>query len=151
MGPAVPPPLRPPQPTVPGDRTPAPVPGLFIVDPASGDGTSAEPGTRCWYDTCIDYIGPVTNDEAVEFDAGASLGWQAEGGTIETISHAWVAAAGLNSEPGDGTLAWHMVDTIDFVEGDIAVPSEPGEYILVMFARYTSGDDVTWGLFVRAV
>jgi hypothetical protein len=139
------------EPTQPGSTvTPAPEPGLFLVDPATGDGTSATPGTRCWYDSCIDYIGPITRAEPFEFDAGAMLGWQAEGATADTVSHAWIPAGDADSElTSDGTLAWRVANA-EYVEGDITVPATPGDYLLLVFIRYTNNNDVSWGLFVNA-
>lgn len=128
--------------------TPAPVPGLFIVDPATGQGTSATPGTRCWADTCIDYIGPVTGDKPVGFNAGAALAWQAEGGTVDAISHAWVPVADAESEiTSNGTRLWRMLSA-DFAEGDITVPAQPGTYVLLVFTTYTNGGDVSWGVYI---
>jgi hypothetical protein len=131
--------------------TPAPEPGLFVVEPGTGNGTQATPGTRCWGNGCVDYIGPVTRDEPVTFTAGAELGWQAEGGTADEVSHAWVSRGDVEpADVGDNTLLWRVTN-LDFDGGDqISVPDDPGEYLLVIFIRYTSGDDVLWGLYVNA-
>jgi hypothetical protein len=139
------------EPTQPGTTvTPAPEPGLFLVDPATGDGTSATPGTRCWYNSCIDYIGPITRAEPFAFDAGAVLGWQAEGATADTVSHAWIPAGDAESElTSDGTLAWRVANP-EYAAGDITVPTTPGDYLLLVFIRYTNNNDVSWGLFVTA-
>lgn len=137
-------------PTIPtGDPgTPAPVPGLFVVD-ESGNGAGAVAGTRCWGGGCVDYIGPLTNAQPVTFAAGDQLQWQAEGGTIESLAHGWTPAGAGSSEPtSDGRLVWRLDDGPDFSEGDIAVPSEPGDYVLQLFARYTNGGDVLFGLYV---
>lgn len=131
--------------------TPAPEPGLFIVEVPTGDGTQATPGTRCWGGSCVDYVGPITKDEPISFAAGVDLGWQVEGGTADEVAHVWIAKADAATEPGgDGTLVWRL-DSFDFDGGDaISVPEEPGEYLLAIFIRYTSGDDVLWGLYVKA-
>jgi hypothetical protein len=150
-GPDVPTPT---QPAPPSDGpagespTPAPVPGLFIVDPANGQGTSATAGTRCWADVCLDYLGPVTTPDPIAFDAGATLQWQAEGGTVDTISHVWVSAEGAESEvTSDRTRVWPRIGG-DFSDGEIVVPTEAGDYVLLVFTTYTGGGDVAWGVYV---
>jgi hypothetical protein len=130
-------------------ETPAPVPGLFVVETATGTGTQATPGTRCWGNGCVDYLGPITGTMPVTFTAGNELGLQAEGGSPEEIAHAWIAEPdAIVQDTGDGTLVWSGLDSLNYISGDITVPEEPGQYLLTIFIRYTSGDDVQWGLYV---
>ena len=132
-------------------RTPSPDPGLFVVDPATQRGTQATPGTRCWGGGCVDFSGPVTGDAPFAFNTGTELGWQVEGGAAAEVSHAWVASDDAHSEHvGDHTLAWRVPELHFEESGDIVVPAGAGEYLLVVFIRYTSGDDVLWGLYVTA-
>lgn len=134
-------------PAGPETATPAPVPGLFIVAP-DGTGTSGVPGTRCWADRCVDYLGPVTAIDPVVFPASASLQWQAEGGTVSEFVHAWVAADVASSTiTSDGLRVW-TVSLGSMMPEPIVAPSNPGEYLLVVFTRYTTGDDVSFGFYV---
>lgn len=128
--------------------TPAPEPGLFVVDTASGEGTTAVPGTRCWAGKCIDYAGPVSNADPYSFGAGVELDWQAEGGTVDSISHDWLSAQALSSEVEDGLRNWENSGDVDLADGDIVTPDAAGDYLLVLFARYTTGDDVLFSLYV---
>lgn len=130
--------------------TPAPEPGLFVVDPDTSNGTQAKPGTRCWAGSCLDYLGPVTDTEPVDIPVGAELQWQVEGGTADEVSHAWNPRADATVDESEGSLVWTEYGEITFETGDIVVPEEPGEYLLSIFIRYTTGDDVLWGLYVNA-
>ncbi len=130
--------------------TPGPVLGLFVADPTTGIGTQALAGTSCLSNKCVDYIGPVTSDEPVTFTAGADLGWQVEGGTAVETSVAWVPNDEATVEDGgDGTLVWKAGDLVYSESDRIVVPEEPGDYLLSIFMRYASGDDVTWGVYVH--
>lgn len=127
--------------------TPAPVPGLFLVEPG-GTGTSGVPGTRCWADSCIDYAGPVTTARPTTFPAGVPLEWQAEGGTLTEIQHAWAPASLARPTPtSDGNLVWSL--GAEFAPGEITTPSEPGDYVLIVFTRYDNGGDVLFGFYLR--
>jgi hypothetical protein len=123
------------------------VPGLFIVAP-DGTGTSGAAGTRCWVNGCIDYVGPVTHPDPVVFPAGAALQWQAEGGTVTEFQHAWVPTAGMPSTlTSDGLRLWPTGHG-DMIGEPVTIPRKPGEYLLIVFTRYSTGGDVSFGFYI---
>jgi len=133
--------------SAPDSSTPGPVPGLFLVAP-DGAGTSAVPGTRCWVNGCVDYVGPVTNPEPVVFPAGETLQWQAEGGTVTEFQHAWLPVEGVASTiTSDGLRLW-STGLGEMVGEPVRTPSEPGEYVLMVFTRYSNGGDVLFAAYI---
>lgn len=130
---------------VPGTETPLPVPGLTFGS-SLGPGGRLTEGTHCWAGRCVDMAGPVTASDPFVIPAGTELQLVVEGVQPSELLHTWVAVpANPERQLVDGQFVWLNVGGAEQPTDEAVVtPSEPSEYILLVFARWDGGGDYSF-------
>lgn len=131
-----------------GDPADDPVPGASLG--ASAGTVAGGVGTRCWGRLCIDYIGPITNDEPVELSRGERLELTFEAGPPSSVDLMWIPVDPNRRETTTAGLAWPGV----IAPGgpsmrDAVAPADPGSYLLVAFARWAGRGDISYGFYIE--
>lgn len=130
---------------VPGTETPLPVPGLTFGSDA-GPGGRLTDGTHCWAGRCVDMAGPVTAPVPFVIPAGTNLQLVVEGVQPSELLHRWVAVPDdPDRELVNGQSVWLNIGSSEHpTDEPVVTPSEPGEYILLVFARWEGGGDYSF-------
>jgi len=119
---------------------------------ANGAKHVATAGTRCWGGACIDYIGPVTNEQPVVLRPGERVTIAFEPGTPKQQMLQWMTVPGDPPHPGPDGIAWPMPQTgsIEADPANITAPLATGSYLLVSFGWWDRGDaSHAWYVIVR--
>ena len=113
-------------------------------------------GTYCWREAneglCLDFVGPVSNLEPIVVRGAEQVAIEYGAGSPAEAHVAWYAVDDSAREPTTrGELLWkdHPPAFQDPVREDsLVAPSEPGEYLLTIFAVYPGTGDVSYGFYV---
>ena len=132
---------------VPGDATPLPVPGLTFGS-ALGPGGRLTGGTHCWVGRCVDMAGPITATEPFVIPAGTELHLVVEGLQPGELQHVWAPVpASPDRQLVSDQFVWMNIASGDFEAGTVAAPTDPGEYLLLVFARRDEGGDYSFARY----
>ena len=127
-------------------------PGARLI--AGGVATEGGIGTRCWGDSCVDMVGPVTNIDPIALDANGSFTIELDQGTADELSVTMYDVDGATPAVLAGELAWPLDPGTAAPVGGASgspntIPAEPGLYVLSVFANWQGKGDVTYGWYIE--
>lgn len=130
-------------------------PSAYLAD-SSGAAREGGTGTYCWRSAdvqmCRDYFGPRTNVSPIEVATGARLHFTFDAGDPAEVKADWTPAAEMASSQAGEVLEWGPRDAAAYAgpsyTDPLTAPTEPGGYVLAVFARFAEGD-VTYGFYVE--
>ena len=129
---------------VPGDATQLPVPGLTFGSDIGPGGRLTE-GTHCWSGRCVDMAGPVTATEPFVIPVETEIQLVFEGIQPSEVQHTWAPVpANPDRQLVSDQFVWLNIASGDFAAGTVTTPTEAGEYLLLVFARWDEGGDYSF-------
>jgi hypothetical protein len=130
--------------TVPGTETRLPVPGITFGS-ALGPGGRLTEGTHCWAGRCVDMAGPITATEPFVIPAGTELDLLFEGIAPSDVQHTWAPVpASPDRQLVSDQFVWMNIAPGDFEPGPVTAPTDPGDYLLLVFAQWDEGGDYSF-------
>ncbi|MCK9518681.1 MAG: hypothetical protein M0R74_06615 [Dehalococcoidia bacterium] len=119
---------------------------------SGGRSVTVEPGTRCWGNLCVDYVGPVSNLEPFVVERAQGFTVTFEAGPPTEMYVGWVDLAGV--EPGitGGRAVWMGSGPVIEGAGEADVASidlPPGRYLYTVFAPYAGRGDLSYAVYLE--
>ena len=128
-------------------RSPADPPTAYLRVGAD-QAAAGDLGSYCWKNVCKDSAGVVTSADPVEMPAGAPVAVSYDPLRPAESEVEWHFAADPPPKAESFGRAWP--DPGPLAPGNAAMaPSKPGQYLLIVFARWDREGDVTYAWYVR--
>ncbi|MCC7365448.1 MAG: hypothetical protein IT303_13865 [Dehalococcoidia bacterium] len=93
--------------------------------------------------------GPLTNLEPVPLKQGEAIAVSFEAGFPDEWTLTWVPAPAQAPAPEEGVRAWVAIEIPGNPPTGTTIPSTPGRYVMIIFARWDGEGDIAYGIYAE--